>query len=294
VKFKKLFMSQPITPNWCHSCHKEIKLKNGQSSCPDCGSEFIEVYEENDETISNYFIPGQEGETRDTQGNNGTSGERGGGTPSTHFQNNGENFFGFNPNQTGNGPAYGTNQPNQQNNTFRYFHGPGMNTVIFRTIPVGNDNHNVNNFPTAILNVIQNIFGFNLDSINGGQMGGNFGDYVHGNNMQDVIDRLFRLAQPNTPPPASKETVKNLKKFLILETDISEDKECSVCKCTYQLNEECTELPCGHFYHSDCILPWLERSNSCPLCRFELPTDDEDYEQRRQRSNNDQNNNNNQ
>lgn len=41
-------------------------------------------------------------------------------------------------------------------------------------------------------------------------------------------------------------------------------------------------MPYFHlFVFSECILPWLEKTNSCPLCRHELETDDPTYERRR-------------
>ncbi len=36
---------------------------------------------------------------------------------------------------------------------------------------------------------------------------------------------------------------------------------------------------CRHSFHRECLLKWLERTSNCPLCRFELPTDDAQYEQ---------------
>jgi len=31
-------------------------------------------------------------------------------------------------------------------------------------------------------------------------------------------------------------------------------------------------LPCGHDLHDECLKPWVERANSCPICRQSFNT----------------------
>lgn len=47
--------------------------------------------------------------------------------------------------------------------------------------------------------------------------------------------------------------------------------DCSICLC--ELNEESGDiygLPCSHSFHSDCIGPWANKNNTCPLCRTQI------------------------
>ncbi|CAN4090516.1 unnamed protein product [Withania somnifera] len=80
-------------------------------------------------------------------------------------------------------------------------------------------------------------------------------------------------------PPAAKSVVKNLP--LVVLNDEEDKTVCAVCKDEIFVVEKVTELPCCHYYHLDCIIPWLNMRNTCPVCRHELPTDDTDYERRK-------------
>ena len=91
-------------------------------------------------------------------------------------------------------------------------------------------------------------------------------------------------------PPASKKVIENLDKITVNEDNlknlrkdsgISDDNSCAICKDNFEINQNLIYLPCKHLFHDECILPWLKERNSCPTCRHELPTDDQEYETRK-------------
>lgn len=83
-------------------------------------------------------------------------------------------------------------------------------------------------------------------------------------------------------PPASKVVVENLQSVVLVQEDVDNNNAlCAVCKDEINVGEMAKKLPCTHFYHGDCIVPWLGIRNTCPVCRYELPTDDPAYERRR-------------
>ncbi|KAF6153325.1 hypothetical protein GIB67_003515 [Kingdonia uniflora] len=114
----------------------------------------------------------------------------------------------------------------------------------------------------------------------------NVGDYFIGPGFEQLIQQLAEN-DPNRygTPPASKTAVEALPNITISQELLGSDEaQCAVCKDSFELGETAKQMPCKHIYHSDCILPWLELHNSCPVCRYELPTDDQDYESNQARS----------
>ena len=92
--------------------------------------------------------------------------------------------------------------------------------------------------------------------------------------------------QPDTSrssnlPPASKRVVNKLPQIVVTKEDLDEDStnlECAICLADQKIGQIATKLPCGHIYCPECLKPWLLKSCSCPVCRFELETDDAQYE----------------
>lgn len=107
-----------------------------------------------------------------------------------------------------------------------------------------------------------------------------------------VFIQSMRDEQPQGTPPASKEAIKNLKRFKMNEEFCKKgeknEKEyptCSVCLCELTKGEDSVLVPCGHLFHEICIMKWLELHNTCPVCRYELPTENNTDSTRQQRSN---------
>ncbi|KAG2443600.1 hypothetical protein HXX76_001951 [Chlamydomonas incerta] len=98
--------------------------------------------------------------------------------------------------------------------------------------------------------------------------------------------RNAAAAAASSRPPASRRVVASLPRIKLDEEtleNIGRDSQCSVCTETLAAGDEVQLLPCKHAYHPDCLKPWLEQNNSCPLCRKELPTDDARYEAKKER-----------
>ncbi|CAA3026831.1 E3 ubiquitin- ligase Praja-2-like isoform X1 [Olea europaea subsp. europaea] len=85
-------------------------------------------------------------------------------------------------------------------------------------------------------------------------------------------------------PPAAKSVVENLPLVELTKEEMGENNDtvvCTVCKGDVLIGEKLIRMPCCHLYHGDCIVTWLKIRNTCPVCRYELPTDDLNYEKRK-------------
>ncbi|GJY96175.1 reverse transcriptase domain-containing protein [Tanacetum coccineum] len=42
---------------------------------------------------------------------------------------------------------------------------------------------------------------------------------------------------------------------------------CAICYGEYEESKKIGKLQCGHLFHVDCLISWISRKNSCPICR---------------------------
>ncbi|XP_073340491.1 E3 ubiquitin-protein ligase RNF115 isoform X2 [Pagrus major] len=103
------------------------------------------------------------------------------------------------------------------------------------------------------------------------QLYANPGDYAWGQGGLDaVITELLGQLESTGPPPAEREMISSLPTVCISEEQTDCRLECPVCREEYSLGEFVRKLPCLHYFHSECIVPWLELHDTCPVCRKSL------------------------
>ena len=70
----------------------------------------------------------------------------------------------------------------------------------------------------------------------------------------------------------------------LVASKVKDTEGCIICRDSFNPGDTVIRLPhCSHTFHEDCGMQWLTTHNTCPTCRRELPTDDEDYENERRR-----------
>ncbi|MFS7947122.1 putative transcription factor C2H2 family [Helianthus anomalus] len=251
---------------FCHECNRTVSIRPSASSelfCPDCNGGFLEEYENPNPSSGNPFLDFDDASPFALSVS---------GFPlvfsssSSDFQNPNDlsALFGGPMSR----PSDGGVQTPGEFNPFAFLQN------YLNTLRAGGAN-------------IQFVIENNTDGDPSGfRVPSNLGDYFIGPGLEQLIQQLAEN-DPNRygTPPASKSAVENLPSVKIskelMESDYS---DCAVCKDSFELDEDAKQLPCKHIYHPDCILPWLELHNSCPVCRYELPTDDPDYENKSRQS----------
>ncbi|KAL9645514.1 hypothetical protein ABK040_000579 [Willaertia magna] len=125
----------------------------------------------------------------------------------------------------------------------------------------------------------------NVATVNSQQNNNHYNNNPFFFNINDILNQSYQQymqQQINKTTPTSNKIINELPSFQLTKerkeimNQCGEhcDHSCSVCICDFEESENLIRLPCGHLFHKDCIMPWIKDHNSCPTCRFELPTDD--------------------
>ena len=72
--------------------------------------------------------------------------------------------------------------------------------------------------------------------------------------------RMSKLDDPSLPD-----------RFPVWKSErVDSTNNCCICCDTYKHGEEIRSLPCLHYFHSNCIDPWLISKHTCPICMTDV------------------------
>lgn len=93
-------------------------------------------------------------------------------------------------------------------------------------------------------------------------------------NIRDSENSNFQIDQLiNAGILPNEELVNSLPEREITQADlqaINEQKSCIICLNEFALREMVITLPCLHIFHTNCIKPWLNSRDDCPICKHNI------------------------
>ena len=171
-----------------------------------------------------------------------------------------------------------SNNDNNQNNMLENQNEIGMESNQNRRQPfriIVQRQH----VPNEIFDPNFNLFGSTFDNDFQDNFSSNFRSNFRGNFANQIMNILsLNMAElrKKKQNPISEQNLEKLKKFNLTEDyckkegDNIEKPNCSICLEGIEIGKETVLLPCGHMFHSNCCITWLKKSNTCPICRFEI------------------------
>lgn len=98
---------------------------------------------------------------------------------------------------------------------------------------------------------------------------GSLSEYFIGPEFEAMLEDLTETdPRRYGTPPARRDAVEALADVIILVPGM----QCLVCLDDLEMGTVGKQMPCEHFFHSYCLLYWLQLHSSCPVCRSQLPT----------------------
>ena len=123
-----------------------------------------------------------------------------------------------------------------------------------------NDPHNSNNYPNSTSSFVMNgMLGLNIFFVTTIII--SFGLYiVRCIDLHRENTRIIRQNGRSIPINV------NSLNTLLLCNELP-DESCSVCLEDFKEGDTIKKLNCNHIFHKDCLEPWLNENNNCPMCR---------------------------
>mmetsp|Transcript_35844 Transcript_35844/g.83684 ORF Transcript_35844/g.83684 Transcript_35844/m.83684 type:complete len:392 (+) Transcript_35844:28-1203(+) len=84
-------------------------------------------------------------------------------------------------------------------------------------------------------------------------------------NVASSIRRVLEI--PDLIPDVACLTEEEVYALPKVRFTAKDTQQCSICLEAFEEGELLTALPCGHFFHVECVAGWMQRATICPLCR---------------------------